>query len=193
MAFTVLEKLSRDTNAAVRSAVAVGARQFVSSSLLRDTQPVIPIREVFTGGVLSGLWFASEEGDDPVINQQYWNALRPITAFDAVHPLGFFAGEQKPAKPLARFLIRKILGQLAATQDSKAFADGIQALDTFDLGSLGHIQAALLGLADAIPDMKIFPARESRTTIERFRACKDGGVKKLAEEVLKAWGDMRTP
>jgi len=60
-AFQRLIKLAKETNIVVRSAAAVAARQFVSGSLAVDTVPrAMPIREVFTGGILSTLWFSTE-------------------------------------------------------------------------------------------------------------------------------------
>ena len=78
-----LAGLAKDTNAAVRLAVAVAARQFVSGSLTVNTPPAIPLHEVVTGGILSDLHKSPIVPGDPVLPFIYWMALEPIVAFDA--------------------------------------------------------------------------------------------------------------
>jgi hypothetical protein len=187
MAFQVMEKLARHTNAWVRSAVAVAARQFVSGSLTLDTPPVIPIREVFTGGVLSGLWFAGGSADDPVMNQQYWNAVRPIASFDPVHPLDFFRGKQDAPTPLAAYVLRKLAAQVAATGDPQKFEVGLVALRDIEPGSIGQVRAALQGLLDGSGGGRSGSGPAQKAILERFRSVDDAEVRALAEQLEKKW------
>ena len=192
VAFKALEKLADSTNALVRSAVAVAARQFVSGSLTQESPPVLPLREVFTGGVLSGLWFASLKENDAVISQQFWNAVKPISGFDPVHPLGFFKGKQNPPTPFQVFVLRNLTAQLAETSDPAQFAAGVAAVGALDPQSGGIARAALLGLLDGTARLQVRPRPQERRVIEEFRAAQDPAVRKAAESLLKRWTDLKS-
>ena len=107
-----LAKLAEDPDASVRLAVATAARQFVSGSLTVDTPPAIPLDEVVTGPVLSGLHASPLDPQDPVLPFVYWMALEPLIAFDAGHALDFFenAKDKNQAEwPMNPYILSRIM------------------------------------------------------------------------------------
>lgn len=97
----MLMKLGKEPNIDVRMAAAIAARQFMSGLLAIDTAPrAMPIREVYTGGILSSLWFSTEKSRSPAFDLLFWNAVRPISAYDSAQPMGFFNGEREERLPL---------------------------------------------------------------------------------------------
>lgn len=187
MAFKVLMKLGDDTNIVVRSAAAAGARQFVSGDFVKDTPPAFPLREVFTGGILSTLWFASESGVDPILNQQYWNAVRPISNFDPVHPLGFFQEPQTNAAPLARYILRRLGQQLGNMPDSTRFEAGMEAISKIPRSNVVHLKPLLMGLKDAGVPRSLRPERASHQLLTSLKESPDAEIRDLASSLLQRW------
>ena len=183
-----LGKMARDTNSTVRSAVAIAARQFVSGSFTRDTTPPsIPIREVFTGGILSSLWFSAEKGSTPEFNLLFWNALKPITAFDAAHALGFFQGDHEEGMVLAYWLIKRIIRQVAETDDPLRQEDAMLMLARIKPINYRLLTCALEGLKDGSPKRRATPTEKSRETLREFGKSQHQDLARLAREISTAW------
>jgi len=111
-AMSRLARLAKDTNASVRLAVAVAARQFVSGSLTVNTLPAISLREVITGGVLSDLHKSPIVPGDAVLPFVYWMALEPIVAFDPGGALGFLEDAKDsslPKWPMNNYVLTRIM------------------------------------------------------------------------------------
>jgi len=187
MAFKALMQLGDDTNAMVRSGSAAGARQFVSGDFVKDTPPAFPLREVFTGGVLSTLWFASEDGVDPVLNQQFWNAVRPISNFDPVHPLGFFQQPQTHATPLARYILRRLGDQLGNMKDPIQFEAGMEAIGKIPRSNSVHLKPLLMGLQDATLPRSLKPEQASHSVLRELERSENSEIRGLAAAVLQRW------
>jgi hypothetical protein len=187
-AFQQLVKLGKETNLTVRGAVAVSARQFVSGSLTLDTAPrTIPLREVFTGGILSTLWFSTELGRTPGFDLLFWNAVRPITAYDSAHPMGFFNGDREEGLPFAYWIIVRIAQQIAEADDPLKQEDAM--LMVAQLKPVNHrmILAALEGLKLGTPGRRVMPTEASRKVLEDFAKNGNCDIATRGRELLDAW------
>jgi hypothetical protein len=185
--FKMLEKMAHDTST-VRTAVAIAARQFVSGSFIYDTPPpIMPIREVFTGGILSSLWFSTEKGSTPEFDLLYWNAVKPISAFDAAHPLGFFQGDREEKMALAYWLITRITRQVAESDDPLKQEDAILMLTQLKPANHRMLACALEGLKTGSPNRTVVPTEKSRDTLRQFGKSQHQDVAKLAKEILDEW------
>ena len=119
-AMTRLARLAKDTNAAVRLAVAAAARQFVSGSLTVNTPPAIPLREVVTGGILSDLEKSPIVPGDPVLPFVIWMALEPIIALDASGALGFLENAKDSSLtnwPMHAYVLQRIMRRVCDLSD----------------------------------------------------------------------------
>ncbi len=187
-AFGKLEKMAHDTNRAVRIAVAMAARQFVSGSLVDDTPPpIMPIREVFTGGILSTLWFSTEQGSTPEFDLLFWNAVKPISAFDAAHPLGFFQGDREEKMPIAYWIITRIARQVAEMTDPLKQEDAMLMLTNLKPVNHRMLGCALRGLKDGLHSRKVIPTEKSLDVLRQFVRSQHPEVAGLAKEVLEGW------
>src|SRR5262249_23021835 len=121
-AMSRLSLLAKDTNAAVRLAVAVAARQVVSGSLTVDTPPAIPLPEVITGSLLSDLHKSPIDPEDPLLPFVYWMALEPIIGYDA-SSVDFFenAKDADSAKwPMNTYILTRIIRRICDLSDPAA-------------------------------------------------------------------------
>ncbi|MFO1500229.1 MAG: HEAT repeat domain-containing protein [Verrucomicrobiota bacterium] len=188
LAFQRLVKMVDDTNMTVRSAVAIAARQFVSGSMAIDTAPrSIPLREVFTGGILSGLWFSTDHGSTPEFDLLFWNAVRPIAAFDSAHPLGFFNMDKDEGSPIAYWMIGLITQIVAEMDDPLKQEDAMRVLAKLKPANHRLILAALQGLKKGTPRRKVQPAAGTREVLEFYARNENGSIAALAQELLNAW------
>jgi len=185
-----LEKLSRDTNILVRASVAVAARQFVSSSLTVNTPPQIPVREVITGPILSGLWFASEGKHDPLFSFLYWNAVEPIIAYDAEHAVGFY--QENGAvnhMPFSGIILGKIMRRICDLGDAGRLSRALLYLQKLGNDHAPAITAALKGVLEGQRGRPLIPNAEARALVNRFAALPDPAASSAAQQLGTAWGE----
>ena len=188
--FERLEKLARDPDPTVRLAVAVAARQFVSGALTVNTPPAVPIREAFTGGILSSLWFSSFDAKDPVIPFMYWMALEPIIAFDPVHALGFYQEDgATKAMPLAGILLTKIMRRVCDLRDEAVLTRALLAFEKIPAQATPTLLAGLRGLIEGQRGNALVPNPEAVGVISRLAKSTDGELAKAAQQVAAQWGD----
>jgi hypothetical protein len=183
-AFKALEKNANHTNHFVRTAVLIAARRFVSGSIVNDTPPRFPIREVFTGGVLSGLWFSAENGSTPEFDLLFWNAVRPITAFDAAHAIGFFQEEGEPFA-FAFWLLPRIARQVAAMDDPLRQQDALMMMRNIKPSN----HRLLIRMLEAMNTVKPNARPEPRTleTLELFASSQNVELSRAASVLLTQW------
>jgi len=187
-AFTMLEKLAKEPNIEVRMAVAVAARQFVSGSLAIDTAPrAMPIREVFTGGILSTLWFSTEKSSSPAFDLLYWNAVRPISAYDSAHPMGFFQGDREEGLPIAYWVVGLITQQIAEQDNPLKQEDAMLMVGEMKPTNSHMIVAALQGLKNGTANRRVIPTEKSLKVLSDFARSENCGIAALAQEILAAW------
>ena len=149
-AMSRLARLAKDTNAAVRLAAAVAARQFVSGSLTVNTPPAVPLHEVITGGLLSDLHKSPIVPGDPVLPFIYWMALEPMVAFDAGHALGYYENATDKASaewPMNAYILTRIMRRICDLNE----AEGRQKNLDKAMDILGRV-AAEPNLANAALD-----------------------------------------
>ena len=154
-----LARLAKDTNASVRLAVAVAARQFVSGTLTVNTPPTIALREVITGGVLSDLQKSPIVPGDPVLPFVYWMALEPIVAVDPAGALGFLenAKDSSLSKwPMNNYVLVRIMRRICDLPDGARREKDLN----YAMKVLGGL-APETQLADAALDGLIAGLRES--------------------------------
>jgi hypothetical protein len=187
-AFHKIMKLAKETNIVVRSAAAVAARQFVSGSLAVDMPPrAMPIREVFTGGILSTLWFSTENGHTPEFDLLYWNAVRPISAFDHAHPMGFFNGDSDSKLDIAYWIVGLITRQIAESEDPLKQQDAMLMVGELKASNTRMILAALQGLKNGSPGRKVTPTQRSLQVLAGFAKSEDDKIAVIAKEILADW------
>jgi hypothetical protein len=188
VAFDKLIKLAKETNLVARSAAAIAARQFVSGSLAIDTPPrAMPIREVFTGGILSTLWFSTENGSSPEFDLLFWNAVRPITAFDPAHPMGFFNGDNDSKLVLAYWVVGLITRQIAETEDSLKQEEAMIKVSELNPQNTRMILAALRGLKNGTPNRKVAPTERTLQVLADFAKSDNSEIASLAGELHREW------
>jgi hypothetical protein len=188
VAFDKLYKLAKETNVVARSISAIAARQFVSGSMTIDTPPrAMPLREVFTGGILSTLWFSTKNGSTPEFDLLFWNAVRPITAFDPAHPMGFFNGDSDAKLSLAYWIVGLITRQIAETEDLLKQEDGMIMVGKLKPENPRMILAALRGLKNGTPSRKVMPTERSLQVLTDFAQSKNPEIASLSEEIRREW------
>lgn len=187
-AFDMLVKLAKEPDINVRMAAAVAARQFVSGSLAIDTAPrAIPIREVFTGGLLSALWFSTEKSRSPAFDLLFWNAVKPISAYDSAHPMGFFNGDREEGLPIAYWIIGLITQQIAEQDNPLKQEDAMLMVGQLKPINARMILAALQGLKNGTPRRRAIPTEKSLRVLSDFSQSENCAIAALAQEILALW------
>jgi len=187
-AFEMLMKLAKEADINVRMAAAIAARQVISGSLGVDTPPrAIPIREVFTGGILSTLWFSTEKSRSPAFDLLFWNAVRPISAYDAAHPMGFFNGDREEGLAIAYWIVGLITEQIAEQENALKQEDAMLMMGQLKPVNGRMILAALKGLKNGTPRLRVKPTEKSLRVLSEFSQSKDCAIAKLAGEILDSW------
>ena len=184
-----LARLADDPDPTVRLAAATAARQFISGSLTLNTAPAVPVREVITGPILSGLWFSSYDAKDPLIPFMYWMALEPIVAYDPVHVVGFYKknGAMKEM-PLSGILLTKIMRRVCALRDPAKLDECIVLLGGLTEEAAPAVLAALNGLLEGQRGKAIAPGEAAVDVIARFAKFSDARVSSRAQELSALWG-----
>jgi len=147
----------------------------------------MPIREVFTGGILSTLWFSTENGHTPEFDLLYWNAVRPITAFDHAHPMGFFNGDNDAALEIAYWIVRLITRQIAESEDPFKQQDAMLMVGELKPSNSRMILAALQGLKNGSTGRKATPTQRSLQVLAGFAKNNDDQIAGIAREILAEW------
>ncbi|MDX1950989.1 MAG: HEAT repeat domain-containing protein [Verrucomicrobiota bacterium] len=185
-AFSRLEKLAQDTNWVVRAAVIASLRPFVSDSTSYDTLPSnIPIREVFTGGIMSTLWFSAEQFRDAEFDLLYWNALRPIIDFDAAHALGFFETVDDNFNSLVRWATLRISRQSGMSPNPFHLEDTLTMLQKFKSPRL--VGVALDGILTGTALGKTPPTERSKEILRKFSLADSDEISHRANNILMFW------
>ncbi|MBI1842738.1 MAG: HEAT repeat domain-containing protein, partial [Verrucomicrobia bacterium] len=187
-----LGKLASDADPGVRLAVAVAARQFVSSSLTLDTPPAIPLREVVTGGVLSGLYQACEKSTDPTLSFLFWMALEPIVAYDPYHAADFFKGykgEGDTRRPFAAMILNKIMRRACDLRDEAVLSKVVAALGEINEKETGLLAQGLQGLIEGQRGKTLLPDASAKETVARLSHSAHADVSSKAQQLGSLWGD----
>lgn len=185
-----LAKLAQDPDPSVRLAVATAARQFVSGSLTVDTPPAVPVREVITGPILSGLWFSSFDAKDPLIPFMYWMALEPIVAYDPIHAIGFYKKDgAMPQMPLSGIILTKIMRRVCDMRDPEKLDQSVAALASLTEKEAPAVLAALNGLIEGQRGKAVVPSPSTVEIIGRFARFSSPEVSARAQELGALWGD----
>ena len=192
-----LYELAKDEDITVRTAVAVAARQFVSGSLTVNTKPNIPVREVVTGGVLSGLWFSTKGEADPTFTFLYWMAVEPLVAYDPLHALGFYQGNgamtvgsaSRPHMPFAGVILTKIMRRICDMNDPKILSDGLLILKDIKEEHAPAIAAALKGVLEGQRGRPLIPNSDAIQLVSEWAALKNKEASSLALQLGTLWGD----
>ncbi|MEN9675517.1 MAG: hypothetical protein RIS76_1413, partial [Verrucomicrobiota bacterium] len=189
-AFQRLEKLAEDPDITVRTGVAVAARQFVSGSLTIDTPPKIPVSEVVTGGVLSGLFLKSTLGTDPTFDFLFWMALEPVIAFDPVHAVGFYTQDgARPTWPFSADVLRKVMRRTCDLRDEAVLGRAVVKLGEMPPDATQSLVAALTGLVEGQRGKVLSPGPEAVAVVARLAASPHAEVAQAAQRVGSLWGD----
>ncbi|HTH48798.1 MAG TPA: PVC-type heme-binding CxxCH protein, partial [Candidatus Limnocylindria bacterium] len=188
--FQLLSKLADDPDLTVRLGVAVAARQFVSGSLTVDTQPRVPINEVVTGGILSGLFQSSTKGTDPTLDFLFWMALEPIISFDPVHAIGAY--EQDGAKkelPFSAEVLRKIMRRTCDLRDEDMLSRAVLEFGKIPADATPTLVAGLQGLLEGQRGKALTPNAEAVAVVSKLAQSANGDIAKTAQQIGSLWGD----
>jgi len=188
--FELLHKFTKDPDLTVRTAVAVAARQFVSGALTVDTPPQIPIHEVVTGGILSGLFLNAGLGTDPTFDFLFWMAVEPIIAFDPVHAIGFYT-EDGAAKlaPFSTELLRKIMRRTCDLRDEVMLSRAVLEFGKIPATAPATLAAGLRGLVEGQRGKALMPNPEAVAVVSRLATSPDKQVADAAQQLGSLWGD----
>jgi putative heme-binding domain-containing protein len=192
-----LYELSKDEDITVRSAVAVAARQFVSGSLTVNTKPNIPLKEVVTGGVLSGLWFSTQGEADPTFTFLYWMALEPLIAYDPLHALGFYeengamrgGSKDKPLMPFSGVILTKIMRRICDMNDQKILSDALLTFRNLKEEHAPAIAAALKGVLEGQRGRPMIPEGDAVQLVSKWTKLEHKEASSLAQQLGTVWGD----
>ena len=189
--FDLLYKLSKDPDLTVRLGVAVAARQFVSGALTVDTAPKVPLSEVVTGSVLSGLFLnAATLGTDPTFDFLFWMALEPVIAFDPVHAIGFYKDDgAKKAQPFASEVLRKIMRRTCDLRDEVMLSRAVLEFGKLPADATPALAAGLRGLIEGQRGKALVPSAEAVAVISKLLASPDKDVANAAQQLGTLWGD----
>lgn len=189
-AFDRLGKLAADPDLAVRTGVAVAARQFVSGSLTVNTTPRIPISEVVTGGVLTGLFQNSKLGTDPTFDFIFWMALEPIIGFDPVHAIGFYAEDgARSTWPFSANVLRKMMRRTCDLRDEAVLGRAVIEFGKIPSDATDTLVAGLRGLVEGQRGKVQVPGPDAVAVIARLATSTNEPVARAAQQVGSLWGD----
>lgn len=185
-----LYDLSKDEDITVRSAVAVAARQFVSGSLTVNSKPSIPIREVVTGGVLSGLWFSTKGTNDPTFTFLYWMAVEPLIAYDPLHAVGFFEEDGAVKQmPFAGVILSKIMRRVCDLNDQGLLSKALLALKDLKEEHAVSIASALKGMIEGQKGRPVIPNSDAVQLVSKWSGLQHKEASSLAQQLGTLWGD----
>lgn len=188
--FELLHKLSKDPDLTVRLGVAVAARQFVSGSLTVNTPPRVPIHEVVTGGILSGLFLNSTHGTDRTLDFLFWMALEPIIAFDPVHAIGFYKEDgARPSWPFSSGILRKIMRRTCDLRDEVMLTRAVLEFGKIPADAATAVVAGLQGLLEGQRGKALTPGAEAVAVISRLAQSPTPEIAAVAQQVGSLWGD----
>ena len=188
--FQLLAKLSEDPDLTVRLGVAVAARQFVSGSLTVNTPPKVPINEVVTGGILSGLFLNATKGTDPTLDFLFWMALEPVVAFDPVHAIGFYKEDgAKKTLPFSAEVLRKIMRRTCDLRDEVMLSRAVREFGKIPADAKATIVAGLQGLLEGQRGKALAPDAAAVAVVSRLARSADGDIAKVAQQLGSLWGD----
>ncbi len=186
----LLYKLSKDPDLTVRLGVAVAARQFVSGALTIDSPPRIPINEVVTGGILSGLFLNSTLGTDPTFDFLFWMALEPVVAFDPVHAIGFYKQDgAKKQLPFSAGVLRKIMRRACDLRDEVMLSRAVMEFGKIPGDAPDALVAGLQGLIEGQRGKALLPNPAAVAVISKLGGSSDRGVANAAQQLGSLWGD----
>ncbi|MFO1458994.1 MAG: PVC-type heme-binding CxxCH protein [Verrucomicrobiota bacterium] len=192
-AFDRLSKLASDPDLTVRTGVAVAARQFVSGSLTVNTTPRIPISEVVTGGVLSGLFQNSTLGTDPTFDFLFWMALEPIIGFDPVHAIGAYAKDgARSTWPFSADVLRKIMRRTCDLRDEAVLGRAVIEFGKIPPDATDTLVAGLRGLVEGQRGKVQSPGPDAVAVIARLATSTNEPVARAAQQVGSLWGDANS-
>lgn len=189
-----LAKQAEDPDPTVRLAVAVAARQFVSSSLTLDTPPKVPIQEVITGPVLSTLFVGYRDRthaeNDPTIEFLYWMATEPIIAFDPVHAIGFYKQDGAEREmPFSGRILRKIMRRACDLRDETMLTRAVLEFGKIPDSATAALTAGLQGLIEGQRGKALVPSSDAVAVISRLVKSATPEVAKAAQQLGTLWGD----
>lgn len=189
-AITRLETLAADRDLTVRTAVAVAARQFVSGSLTLNSAPKVPVSELVVDGVLGGLRRSASQGTDATFDFLYWMALEPLVAYDPVHAIQPYAGDDARATgAFSARMLKKILRRTCDLRDEAVLARAVMALGTIPPESNEALLAGLEGLIEGQRGKVLAPGPEAVAVVTRLSASPHADVAQAAQRVGSLWGD----
>ncbi|HEX7859534.1 MAG TPA: PVC-type heme-binding CxxCH protein [Verrucomicrobiae bacterium] len=191
-----LSELANDPEITVRAAVAVAARQFVSGSLTINTPPKIPLKEVVTGGALSGLWFSTKGEVDPTFTYLYWMAAEPLIAYDPLHALGFYQGNGAmkggggdQLYPFSSVILTKIMRRVCDMKDREILSEGLMMLKDVGEEHAPALAAALKGLIEGQKGNPLIPNTEAVQLVSKWSGYQHKETASLAQQLGTLWGD----
>jgi putative membrane-bound dehydrogenase-like protein len=188
--FQLLSKLAEDPDPTVRLGVAVAARQFVSGSLTVDTAPKVPISEVVTGGILSGLFQSSTKGTDATLDFLFWMALEPIIAFDPVHAVGAYAKDgAKKELPFSAEVLRKIMRRTCDLRDEEVLSRAVLEFGKIPADATPALVAGLQGLLEGQRGKALTPNAAAVAVVSKLAQSSNGDIAKTAQQIGSLWGD----
>jgi putative membrane-bound dehydrogenase-like protein len=184
-----LYKLSSDSDASVKLAVATTLRQFVSGSLTIDTPPANPPLAQGLALVLSSLVSQNDAGNDPLIPFMTWMALEPVVAKEARHVLAWFVGNGIDHPEMSAKLLYKIARRLCDTQDPEKVGLMLTFLEKTPKDSALILRSTLDGLIEGQRGKVTLPAEMKPEVLAELMKHSDREVAARAQRLGAMWGD----
>jgi putative membrane-bound dehydrogenase-like protein len=181
-----LAKLATDPDPSVRLAVAVAAREIVSSSLTVDTELD---ESAQVGRVLAALTKSSADAGDPLIPFMIWMAGEPAFAAHPEGGLNWLAEKGAETMPLSGILIRKGMRRICDTEDKSKLDLAVRSLEKVAQNSAGLTFAALEGLIEGQKAKPLVPNADTTSLFATLSANGDPRIKDRGQELGTLWGN----
>jgi putative membrane-bound dehydrogenase-like protein len=184
-----LYKLSTDSDASVKLAVATALREFVSGSLTVNTPPRNPPATQGLALVLSSLVSQPGVGADPLIPFMTWMALEPVIEQNARPVLGWFVGNGLDHPEMSAKLLYKIARRLCDTQDPEKVGVVMAFLEKMPKDSALILRGVLDGLIEGQRGKVTLPAEPKPAVMAELMNHTDKEVAARAQRLGALWGD----
>jgi putative heme-binding domain-containing protein len=187
--FRRLYKLSTDSDASVKLAVATALRQFVSGNLTINTPPANPPVGQGIALVLSSLVKQPDVANDPVLPFMTWMALEPLVERSAPQILGWFVGNGVDHPEMSAKLLYKIARRLCDTQDAEKVGWLVTFLEKTPKDSAPILRATLDGVIEGQRGKVTLPAESKPEVLSTLMQHSDKEVASRAQRLGAMWGD----
>ncbi|MBI4323941.1 MAG: dehydrogenase, partial [Chloroflexi bacterium] len=181
--------LAADPQPAVRLAVAVAARQFVSGSLTVNTSVPATLAGAPVEEVLALLVQNSRSAEDPVLPFMIWMAAEPGVARDPAPAFGWLAARGTETMPLSGQLLHKIMLRVCDAGKTEFLDAAVGFLSGLGEQDAAMAVAGLDGLIEGQRGKALAPGVPTGPLLAKLRASGKPDLVERSQRLGTLWGD----